>query len=81
MDGITSVSGLDGEASERHAASNGYPSFCAGLWRSQCGKNGIVISKMDAGYVRFSLGAFSNAAVVDKALEAANTYYSEHIMG
>jgi len=38
-------------------------------------EQGITISKMDAGYVRFSLGIFSNDADVEKALKAAENYY------
>ena len=40
-------------------------------------QRGITISKMDAGYVRFSLGAYSNEIDVDKAIEAAREYYYE----
>ncbi len=35
----------------------------------------IIISKMDAGYVRFSLGIFSNDKDIEKAIEAARSYY------
>ena len=38
-------------------------------------QQGICISKMDAGYVRFSLGAFSNDADIQRALQAAEEYY------
>ena len=40
-------------------------------------QRGITISKMDAGYVRFSLGAYTNEIDVDKAIEAAREYYYE----
>ena len=40
-------------------------------------QRGITISKMDAGYVRFSLGAYSNEIDVDKAIKAAREYYYE----
>ncbi len=42
-------------------------------------ERGITISKMDAGFVRFSLGAYSNEADVDAAIEAAQIYFNEHI--
>lgn len=35
----------------------------------------IAVSRMDAGFVRFSLGAASNAADVDRALAAAKMYF------
>lgn len=41
------------------------------------GQKGITISKMDAGYVRFSLGAFSNESDVQQALNAAEEYANQ----
>ncbi len=38
-------------------------------------EQGIIISKMDAGYVRFSLGVFSSEEDVDRAVKAAKKYY------
>ena len=39
-------------------------------------ERGVWISKMDAGYIRFSLGGFSNDSDVDAALEKAKEYYA-----
>lgn len=43
------------------------------------GERGIIISKMDAGYVRFSLGIYSNEEDVEKALAAAEEYFAENL--
>lgn len=40
---------------------------------------GIAVSRMDAGFVRFSLGAASNAADVDRALAAAKEYHDSFL--
>jgi len=39
-------------------------------------ERGVAVSKMDAGYVRFSVGIFSNDADIDRAVETAREYYS-----
>ena len=39
------------------------------------GEQGVIISKMDAGYVRFSLGIFSNEEDIEKAIKVAAAYY------
>lgn len=39
----------------------------------------IVISKMDAGFVRFSLSAYNNESDVETAIAAAKVYYDEFI--
>ena len=39
------------------------------------GEQGVAVSRMDAGFVRFSLGAPSNAQDVDRALVAAKIYF------
>ncbi|MBR5283568.1 MAG: aminotransferase class V-fold PLP-dependent enzyme [Clostridia bacterium] len=39
------------------------------------GEHGIAVSRMDAGFVRFSLGAPSNTQDVDRALAAAKIYF------
>ena len=44
-------------------------------------EQGITISKMDAGFVRFSLGAYSNERDVEAAIQAAQRYYNEEITG
>lgn len=43
------------------------------------GQRGITIGKMDAGYVRFSLGLASNRADVQTALAAARDYYDRFV--
>ena len=41
----------------------------------------VWISKMDAGFIRFSLGGFSNSSDVDIALDKAKEYYDTFVGG
>lgn len=43
------------------------------------GDHGVAVSRMDAGFVRFSLGCGSNAQDVDRALAAAKSYYDSFL--